>query len=120
MGVCMPYGNGNIYEQVAGTSNYNDFNNLRLIFSDLKTFNLPTYFTPINNDLSSIVTTTDDYSLSKMMDITDQASLTILAGLSSPSGLGCNANLNADSYVPSNSQNSQTSFLINCSINNGN
>ena len=117
----MPFGNGNIYEQVTSTTDYNHFNNIRKIFVDLTTFTLPPYFTPINNAISNTVTTSNDYSLSRFMDITDSASLSVLTSLASPSQTtGCNANLAADSYVPSNSQNSQTSFLINCTVNNGN
>ena len=118
----MPFGNGNLIEQVAGTTNANYFNEVKNIFSDITTFNLSGFMTPIVDAQNAALTTTDNYALGKLMDITDPSSLLILLSLSTPSvgSSGSCSNLAADSWVPSNSQNSQSSYVINCAVSGGN
>ena len=121
-GVCMPYGNGNLFEQVAGTTNANYFNELRNIFSDITTFNLSGFMTPIVDAQNTALTTTDNYALGRLMDITDSPSLNVLNSLATPAtgAVGACLNLASDSWVPSNSQSQQSSFIINCTVSNGN
>ena len=122
MGVCMPFGNGNLIEQVAGTTNANYFNEVKNIFRDITTFNLSGFMIPIVDAQNAALTTTDNYALGQLMDITDPPSLLILRSLSTPSAgsTGACSNLAADSWVPSNSQSQQSSYIINCTVSSGN
>lgn len=55
MGVCMPFGNGNIYEQFAGTTDYTRLTEMQGVFDTLSTFNLSNSFTPVNTAMSNLL-----------------------------------------------------------------
>jgi hypothetical protein len=118
----MPYGNGDIYNQIAGTVNASQLNNVQTIFNTLRQFDPTIYVTTMFTDVNNILTETDNYGLGKLMDITDNTAHSTLSSLASPTtgATNCNSNLAQDSWVPSNSQSSFSSFIISCTVSNGN
>jgi hypothetical protein len=62
-GVCMPYGNGDIYTQLAGTAGAEQFDVLRGVFTTLTTFQLSPYIDPIYTSLTTTLTTIQSYGL---------------------------------------------------------
>jgi hypothetical protein len=121
IGVCMPYDNGDIYEQIATTSGAQQMATLRGIFTSLTTFQLSPYTSSIYTSLNNALTTEDTYALGKLIDITDSSTISVLqvmADYSKGSYTNCNSNLPVDSWVPSNSQSSQSTTVIACTATN--
>jgi hypothetical protein len=119
MGTCMPFGNGDLLKQIAGSTGSEQITNLSSLFTNMTTFNLSSYLTPIDNNMTALLTTTGNYGLSKLMDLTDTTALSALTSLASPTGTNCNSNLAKDSWVPSNSQLNTSSTIISCTVASG-
>ena len=122
LGVCMPYGDGDLYKQIAGTTNASQLTNIQSIFDTLNNFDANAYVTPMFTAVNNVLTYTEDYALGKLMDISDSTALSVLISLATPTSgaTNCNSNLNSDSWVPSNSQSNFSSLIINCTVSSGN
>lgn len=119
--VCMPYGDGNIVNKVAGSASAG-INNLTSVISSLNTFNNATLENYIAGNLSALYSACKSYANGDISDL-DSTNNNILAGLSDPSNstnnAGCNAAFSSDSWVPSNNQDTSYSTAISCKVSSG-
>lgn len=110
----MPYGDGNIVSQVAGSA-ANGINNLTSLIDSLNKFNNATLQGVIQGNLTYFTNQVNAYANGDISDL-DTANNNILAGFSNPSNSTINALCTGftDSWVPSNNQDATLPTAIFC------
>jgi hypothetical protein len=110
----MPYGDGNIVNQVAGSA-ANGINNLTSLIDSLNKFNNATLQGVIQGNLTYFTNQVNAYANGDISDL-DTSNNNILAGFSDPGNSAINALCTGftDSWVPSNNQDATLPTAIFC------